>query len=641
MNSERGITSMHDVTQGQPIPSPIRTAECRHGSFSFYAEDKLIGRALERYGEYSEGEVVVFKKCLRQGNVAIDVGANIGAFTVPMAQLVGEDGMVYAFEASQKNLDLLYQNVFEHNKMVNVAVIPHAASNNPGKVTISHQDAHHAYDLSDRGEFTVDSVTVDSLDLEECHFIKIDVDAHEIEVLQGAEETIKRCQPIIYVENEHEEKAGELIAWLTDHDYRCFWHRPVHYNPDNHRKDPHNFFGNLVSIMMLCVPNNGKPWNINGLDEVADIRHDDMMFEREIGRYRRLSSQYPDDLQARLLAATMENMMQRPSLADELIEENLRRNPLHTDTLRIKGLMQLQRGNWHDGWRTFETRFDSGKLEHLAQFGGNRVHEVPKWDGKPTDGRVLIWSEQGFGDQIMFARFFRHVKKLAPNAVLEVHPDLFELFDYWHSRDLIGLPRSGDLHRLRRSVPGYDFHCSLLSVPAVIDAGEEEIAIDGAYLDVDLMLTLNWLGVGNHAFSFGRHPMNHATIGLCAKGSALSERPYNRDLPADLVSELAEAHGPFFNLEQQGQFESFAVTAGALKALKLVITVDTSVAHLAGALGVPVWLLLAYDPDWRWSLHGETTIWYPSVRIFRQSKFRDWKSVIERVKVELEQWRKK
>ena len=90
--------------------------------------------------------------------------------------------------------------------------------------------------------------------------------------------------------------------------------------------------------------------------------------------------------------------------------------------------------------------------------------------------------------------------------------------------------------------------------------------------------------------------------------------------------------------DQQGQFESFALTAAAIKALELVITVDTSVAHLAGALGVPTWLLLSWDPDFRWGLKGSKTIWYQNMRIFRQPAFRDWGSVIDTVTAELERY---
>jgi ADP-heptose:LPS heptosyltransferase len=116
-----------------------------------------------------------------------------------------------------------------------------------------------------------------------------------------------------------------------------------------------------------------------------------------------------------------------------------------------------------------------------------------------------------------------------------------------------------------------------------------------------------------------------------------SERPYTRDIPSELIAPFVKEHGPFFSLEHSGQFESFATTAGAIMALDLIITVDTSIAHLAGALGKPVWLLLSWDPDWRWGLTGETSIWYPTMRIFRQPKFRDWKSVIANVSAALEE----
>ena len=124
---------------------------------------------------------------------------------------------------------------------------------------------------------------------------------------------------------------------------------------------------------------------------------------------------------------------------------------------------------------------------------------------------------------------------------------------------------------------------------------------------------------------------NPSSIGICHRGSPKSERPLTRDIPAEFFDPLNARYAPFFMLHQNGQFENFADTAAAIAGLDLVITVDTSIAHLAGAMGKPVWLLLSTDPDWRWGLQGDSTIWYPSMRIFRQHKFRDWKSVIDDV----------
>jgi FkbM family methyltransferase len=611
-----------------------RKVETRHGTFSIYDEDELVGLSLATYGEYSESEVVVFRKCLRPGHVAIDVGANIGAFTVPMARLVGPTGQVIAFEASPTNVPLLMSNLAQ-NGLPQAKVIPMAASDHVGTIKVSRQDALHAYcrpEIND-GDFEIGCTTIDSLELPAVQFIKIDVDRHEQQVLRGAEATIKRCRPIIYIENEDQDTSEALIAQLVSYGYRMYWHRPYHFNSGNFRGVKRNIFGVLVSVMMLCVPeegaSDGKPWGVSNLDEVADIRQDDQMFEREIIRYRRVIEREPNDLMSRLLVAHYEQLMQRTYNAATLIETNLRIDPEHKPTLHVRALHDLQMGRWRKGWKGYELRHGQ---PHLHLIGADRKHDCPRWDGTPTNEPVAIWSEQGYGDTIMFARFMKHVLARAPNAFLEVQPELWELFE--HSRGLLGLPQNA-IHRLRRQLPPYAFHLPLPSVPAVLDADEDMIRIDRPYLTVDPMLVANWRGEGNHSFAHGRHPMNEARIGLCGVGSITSERPYTRDVPQKMLAPLVKKHGPFFSLEHTGQFESFATTAAAIKALDLVITVDTSIAHLAGALGVPTWLLLSFDPDFRWGLRGETTIWYPGAQLFRQPRFRDWASVIDQVDAEL------
>jgi hypothetical protein len=172
-------------------------------------------------------------------------------------------------------------------------------------------------------------------------------------------------------------------------------------------------------------------------------------------------------------------------------------------------------------------------------------------------------------------------------------------------------------------------------VAAVLGVDEDMIADvdDEGYLAADPMLVNNWQGRGNIRLAQTDDPLLGARIGFCRAGSTLSERHYTRDIPNDVLVPFERAHGPFFPLGQQ--YESFMTTAAAIKALDLVIAVDTSTAHLAGALGVPTWLLLSFDPDFRWGLNGERSLWYPSMRIFRQRKFRDWNGVIADVADEL------
>jgi FkbM family methyltransferase len=609
-----------------------KTVECRHGTFTVFDEDELVGLSLVTYGEYSEGEVEVFRKVLKTGDVAIDVGANIGALTIPMARLVGAKGVVYAFEASAVNLTLLRENV-EQNYLDNIiTIVPKAASDKLGTLKVDRQSALHAYSRRDinEGEFAVDCVRIDDLSLPRLNLIKIDVDGHELEVLNGAVETIRRCRPIIYIENEIDHKREVLVAWLVDHGYRLFWHRPYLFNADNWRGKTKNIFGALVSIMNVCIPDEDG-YEVHSLEEVSDYRNDDLLFEREATRYLKYVARNPDDLQSRWMAAHYHNLMQRRQLANELVDDNLARDPEHIPTRALAALMTLQDGVYNrDSWAGYEIRH---RQANRHQFGGDRSFPdgVGRWGGGRTDQPLLIWSEQGFGDNIMFARFFKHVLERAPKAFLECRPELYELFEGSEIAP-------GRLYRLGRSLPPYNLQLSLPSTAWALGADRAMIQC-GPYLDVDPLLVDNWRGRGNVRLGqTPEGPLHGAKIGLCHKGSATSERPYTRDIPKELLLSLVRRFGPVFPLDQQGQFESFAMTAAAIKALDLVITVDTSIVHLAGALGVPTWLLLSWDPDFRWGLKGRKTIWYPNVRIFRQPAFRDWKSVIDEVMAELERF---
>jgi hypothetical protein len=290
----------------------------------------------------------------------------------------------------------------------------------------------------------------------------------------------------------------------------------------------------------------------------------------------------------------------------------------------------LQAGNYKDGWQRYELRYQQ---KNTAHFGGDKKHrDIPQWDGKPTDEPLLIWAEQGFGDTIMFSRFYKYVLDFCPNAILEVQPHVFELIE------TSKIAKPGTLYRQDRELPWaqseFIAQCSLPSLPAALNDDGSMIPIrhrltleiQDAYLFADAGLSSKWRGI-----------VGDRKIGICTEGSPRSERPYTRDLPVEFIPPLGLKYGPFFSLNDEGQFESYAATAAAISALDLVITVDTSVAHLAGALGKEVWLLLAFDADFRWGRTGTTTPWYNSMRIFRQPKLRDWPSVIAEVEKALEQ----
>jgi Methyltransferase FkbM domain len=462
-------------------------------------------------------------------------------------------------------------------------------------------------------------VTIDEMKLEEVSFIKIDVEGMERKVIKGARETILRCRPFLYVENDRPEHSNQLVSDIVDLGYRLYWHRPMLFSEKNWRGEERNVFGGIVSINMICVPEELDA-NVTGSDEVGDLRMDPTMYERELERYQRIRRErdargHPQDPPAMLQIVHYLNLTRQRdealSLANELIEADQDNAGART----LRGMIVLQGGAWD--WDGYEARYEH---KNTITFGGHHKPNLPQWDGKFTRDRVHIWCEQGFGDSIMFARFITEALRRAPNLILEVQPQLYELFEV---SDIV--PR-GRLYRLNRTLPRCVYHCSLPSLGKVLGVDADMVRkYTSPYLSAEEAMAAVWQRKGT------------PHIGLCCKGSPRSERPYTRDIDASVLKPVADAYGPLLTLDNVGQFESYADTTAAISAVDLVISVDTSVAHLAGAMGKPVWLMLSHDPDWRWGLEGGTSIWYPSMRIFRQPKLFDWKSVVENVMAALDE----
>jgi FkbM family methyltransferase len=597
----------------------IRKRECKHGVFVFGAEDQFVGKSLDVYGDYSEDEISVFKMILRPNDVAIEVGSNIGALTVPMSKLCKK---VYAFEPQPDNFRLLEANI-QSNNATNIHAYPYAVGSDSGVVNVPElEDLGHTnygrveiIEEPKANAIAVTLVTLDQvIDIEDkIKFIKIDVEGYEREVLEGAKTIIMKDRPLLYVENDREEKSAELVGWLLDHGYRCFWHRSPLFYPGNFRGQSTNIFGNIHSHNMVCFPEETKT-QISNLEELDDKRVHPLMYEQNQARLLKRLELHPEDLETRFIAAHYTNLMNDTEGALKLIEENLRYDANHTGSRAIKGVIDLQRGNFKDGWEGYELRYSQINKEGF----GYRPHYGLKWDGQPTEDTVLIWSEQGFGDTIMFCRFMREVLELAPNAILEVPNVLYELIEY------SGIVPEGSLFRLGRSLPTYKYHLAIPSIPATLKLHSEEQLKRDTYLFAEANMIDTW-----KAKKFPR-------IGVCHKGGVASERSYSRDIPFNYIEDLAKDYGPFVTLTHEGQWDTYMDTAAAISCLDLVLTVDTSVAHLSGALGVPTYLMLSSDPDFRWMKDRSDSPWYPSMKIFRQKKFMDWSTVIEDIRSHLE-----
>ena len=271
-----------DAPEAPPpaVPAPllenqhVRLKACRHGPMTFMTGDRYVGRSFDLYGEYAEDEWRMLDQILKPGMVALDIGANIGAHTVPMAQKVGPQGRVLAFEPQRQVFQLLAANV-ALNALANVIARHAAVGAAAGEITVPLIDYGKGGNFGgvalggyDSGE-PVPVLTVDGLALAHCHLMKIDVEGMENAVLEGAAETISHLRPVLYIENDRRERSEELLSRLLGMDYRLYWHLPRLYSAENFFANPENVFDNLVSRNVLCLPKE-REITVVDMQEITD-----------------------------------------------------------------------------------------------------------------------------------------------------------------------------------------------------------------------------------------------------------------------------------------------------------------------------------------------------------------------------------
>jgi FkbM family methyltransferase len=259
----------------RPDPTAIHASSfnrlytCRHGVMLINKNDVYIGRSFEHYGEFSEGELELFETFVRTDDTVVEAGANIGAHTVRLAQLVGPAGRVHAFEPQRVVFQSLCANV-ALNGLANVFSHHAAVGREPGQLIVPALDYGNENNFGglglggySHGE-PVAVETIDGLQLSSCSFIKIDVEGMEQEVLHGARETIGQYRPVLYVENDRAEHSAALIKLIMGLGYRLYWHLPRMFRADNYYENSANIFGEIVSVNMVCV------------DEDSELLFDDL-----------------------------------------------------------------------------------------------------------------------------------------------------------------------------------------------------------------------------------------------------------------------------------------------------------------------------------------------------------------------------
>lgn len=291
-----------------------------------------------------------------------------------------------------------------------------------------------------------------------------------------------------------------------------------------------------------------------------------------------------------------------------------------------RGVALLLAGDFAAGWREYEWRWKTSRYPP-------RAFSVPRWEGSALAGRtILLYAEQGLGDTLQFVRYIPQMRHSGGEIVLECQPRLAPLLEC--------MPEVREVIPVGAPLPAFDLQAPLLDLPGIFGASAANIPATVPYLRVSPDRVKAWrarIGVEG-----GKK------VGLAWAGSPTYKDDRKRSLDFRQLEPLLELPGVrFFSLQRgpaAGQRDPrLAVTAleedtsdvldtgAAILNLDLVISVDSMVAHLAGALGAPVWTLLAFAPDWRWLLTREDSPWYPTMRLFRQPRAGDWASVIARV----------
>jgi len=320
-----------------------------------------------------------------------------------------------------------------------------------------------------------------------------------------------------------------------------------------------------------------------------------------------------------------------------LFDQALALSPEYPEAHLNRAVTLLLTGRWEEGWRGYAWRF---KCHNRQRIYPHDLHG-DRWQGRPFPGRtLLVHAEQGFGDALQFVRYLPRIKKLGGTVLLEAHPAMLPLF-----RHIEGVDHLVEASALHPPQCVYDLHVPLCSLAGIFNAAPDTILFERPYMATHEAAAGQWRN---------RLPGDGINIGLVWSGSntyperscrledftPLTDIPginwisLQKDEAASQIDGFAAEKGlRVFNWGRD--FRHFDDTAAAIACLDLVISIDTAVAHLAGAMGKPVWLLLPKVPDWRWLMDRTDTPWYPSMRLFRQSEPADWRTAMEEIVREL------
>jgi tetratricopeptide (TPR) repeat protein len=354
--------------------------------------------------------------------------------------------------------------------------------------------------------------------------------------------------------------------------------------------------------------------------------------EEAVVVYQQTLARKADHLRARFALGAVLLQLGKPEEAIKLLDSALALEPHHAGARLDRGWALGLLGDLQPAWDEFRWHESHGERPR-------RYFEQPRWDGRPLEGRtILLWADQGLGDTIQFLRYMSLIVVHGGRVVVECDRRLVPVV----SR----LPNVDRAIARRMPLPAFDTHAPLTDLPRIFGTRSDSIPREVPYLTIDATLQRAWRqrlgpsGNRNIGLVWGGEPTK-VDAGLkfasLAAFKPLTGLPNVRFISIQQGPPVAELLSPPAGLHINVQESSSIAETGALILnLDLVLTVDTMVAHLAGALGKPVWTLLRHAPDWRWLHSGDVSPWYPTMRLVRQARDRAWSGPLEQVRACLE-----
>jgi Flp pilus assembly protein TadD len=349
--------------------------------------------------------------------------------------------------------------------------------------------------------------------------------------------------------------------------------------------------------------------------------------------FRRAIELVPDDVEAHTNLGSMLQIQGRFAEAMEEFNTAIDYRADSPEVRRNRAMLRLLQGDFAGGWQDYELRWSMPGAQPPT-------FAEPCWAGQPLAGRsILLWGEQGLGDIVQMVRYAPLLKDRGATVLVECRDVLHELL-----KSTPGIDRFVDT--VARPEP-FDYYIPLMSLPAAFGTTVDTIPARVPYVFADPERVEHWRRQ--------MAGMSALKVGIAWQGNPQFAGDYYRSIPlAEFVPLVSCTNVKLFSLQKgfgreqlhdlAGKVDAvdlgptldegtgaFVETAAVMKNLDLVITSDTAIAHVAGALGVPVWVVLPYVPNWRWLLDRDDCPWYPTMRLFRQPKFRDWTGAMTRV----------